>query len=100
MDARHLADHAGDDGVTVAPPPLVHESVPAPRAGHAWISGYWDWKNEHYVWVPGHWVLARHGCHWRRHRWILREGRWHLEAGGWVLAQRAEAGADGCDEEQ
>lgn len=88
MDPQHPVEIA--DGVAVAPPPLVHESVPPARPGHAWISGYWDWRNGRHLWVPGHWAPARQGCHWRRHCWILREGRWHLEAGGWVVDQRAQ----------
>lgn len=94
MYPQRPAENAAD-GVRVAPPPLVHESVPEPRPGHAWVSGYWDWKNGHYLWVPGHWVAARHGCHWRRHCWVLRDGRWHLEAGGWVVdGPRAACGQE------
>ncbi|HSN19523.1 MAG TPA: YXWGXW repeat-containing protein [Usitatibacter sp.] len=76
-------------GLPVAPPPGVHEPVPGHRPGHAWIPGYWDWRNDRHVWIGGHWVPLRHGCHWRRHRWIPREGRWYLEPGGWVLDEYA-----------
>ena len=78
-------------GVPVAPPPILHEDVPSPRAGHVWIPGCWDWSNGHHVWITGHWMAARHGCHWCRHRWIVRDGRWHLEPGAWVVDDHADA---------
>jgi hypothetical protein len=84
-------------GVPVAPPPIVHEAVPEAPPGHAWISGYWDWRMGRHVWVPGHWARIRNGCHWRRHRWILREGRWYLERGGWVVDGHSDARI-ACDE--
>jgi hypothetical protein len=80
-------------GVLVPPPAVLHESVPAPRPGYAWLPGYWDWKNDHHVWIAGQWVPARLGCHWRRHRWILRAGHWFLERGAWVLDEREGARA-------
>ena len=84
----HLSSDQPSGGVPVAPPPVVHESVPPPRAGHSWMPGYWDWTNGRHVWVAGHWVPMRQGCHWRRHRWILRGGRWYLEPGRWILDER------------
>lgn len=76
-------------GVSVAPPPTPPlESVPAPRSGHTWVPGYWDWRNGHHVWVVGHWIPERRGYHWRRHHWILREGRWYLRQGGWSADAR------------
>jgi hypothetical protein len=84
MDAQRSLE-APRDGVPVAPPPVLHEAVPGHRPGHAWVPGYWDWKNGHHVWIAGHWEAARYGCHWRRHRWLRREGRWYLEPGGWVV---------------
>lgn len=90
MDSQRSWE-AERDGVPVAPPPVMHESVPGYRAGHAWIPGYWDWRNDRHVWIGGRWMPARHGCHWRRHRWIQRGDRWYLEAGGWVLDERGAA---------
>ena len=84
----HLSTEHPPGGVAFAPPPVAHESVPAPRVGHAWVPGYWDWKNGRHLWVSGRWVPARQGCHWRRHRWILRDTRWFLEPGDWVLDER------------
>lgn len=82
-------------GVPVAPPPRLREDVPAPRAGHVWIPGYWDWSNGHHVWTTGRWMAARQGCHWRRHRWIVHGGRWCLEPGAWVVDDGAPA--RGCE---
>ena len=89
MDVQRPGEPAAG-GVPIAPPPMLHEWVQGARAGHAWICGYWDWKNGRHVWVSGYWARARNGCHWRRHRWILRERRWHLEAGRWALDELEE----------
>jgi OmpA-OmpF porin, OOP family len=43
------------------PPPLVHEVVPPPRFGHAWVHGHWIWQHGRYVWVPGHWIVVAQG---------------------------------------
>ena len=34
-------------GITVAPPVVLYEPAPPPRAG-------WIWEPGHWVWVPGH----------------------------------------------
>jgi hypothetical protein len=69
--------------VDVAPPPLRHEVVPAPRAGYQWVPGYWDWRGHHHVWVRGHWDRERHGMYWHPNRWVEHDGRWSLEHGHW-----------------
>jgi len=74
---------AVDVFVDVAPPAPRYEVVPAPRAGHVWIPGYWDWRGNRYVWVRGHWERERHGYYWHPNRWVERDGRWMLERGRW-----------------
>jgi YXWGXW repeat-containing protein len=69
--------------IDLAPPAPRYEVVPAPRAGMAWIPGYWDWRGNRHVWVRGHWQRERHGMHWHPNRWEQRDGRWYLERGRW-----------------
>ena len=47
--------------VATAPPPPIHETVPAPRAGMVWSPGHYEWRGNQYVWVRGHWMEARAG---------------------------------------
>lgn len=70
--------------VRLAPPQQRQEPRPPPRAGYAWIPGYWDWHGTRYAWVSGRWAPDRRGCHWVPHRWISRDGRWVLQPGTWV----------------
>ncbi len=69
--------------VDIAPPAPRYEVVPAPRAGFAWVPGYWDWRGNHHVWARGHWERERRGYYWHPTRWEQREGRWMLERGRW-----------------
>ncbi len=69
--------------VDIAPPAPRYEVVPAPRAGFAWVPGYWDWRGNHHVWARGHWERERRGYYWHPTRWEQREGRWTLERGRW-----------------
>ena len=39
--------------------PMVESLVvaePAPRAGHIWSPGHWEWNGRRHVWVAGHWI--------------------------------------------
>lgn len=76
--------------VNIAPPAPRHEVVPAPRAGHVWVPGYWDWRGHRHVWVKGHWQRERHGYYWHPNRWMEREGRWTFERGRWDRERFAE----------
>ena len=51
--------------VNVAPPVAPYEVVPAPRAGYAWVPGYWDWRYNRYHWVAGRWEHNRAGLRLR-----------------------------------
>ena len=35
----------------IAPPAPRAEYVPAPRRGHVWAPGHWDWRGQRHVWV-------------------------------------------------
>lgn len=77
------AVRATDIYVEVAPPPLRHEVVPAPRHGYFWAPGYWAWRHHHHVWVAGHWVHERHGYVWVGPRWEQSGERWRYHVGYW-----------------
>ena len=70
--------------VAVAPPPPMHETVPAPRQGHVWAPGHHEWRGNQYVWVPGRWIQARSGYEYREPRWVQRaNGEWQLVGNNW-----------------
>ena len=69
--------------VQVAPPPLRAEVVPAPRHGHVWVPGHWEWRGHRHFWVSGHWIAARPGYRYYGPRWAERNGRWYYEQGRW-----------------
>ena len=78
--------------VNIAPPAPMYEAVPAPRRGHMWVAGHWQWRNARYVWVPGQFVAVRAGHHYVQPRWVMYNGRWGYHGGGW---QRGDADRDG-----
>jgi hypothetical protein len=69
--------------VETAPPPVIVETVPAPRPGFIWIGGYWGWHNHRHYWYGGHWEEHRPGFVYINPRWVAHGHRWHFEAGGW-----------------
>ena len=69
--------------VQIAPPAPRYEVIPAPRHGHVWVPGYWDWRGHHHVWVRGVWVRERVGYRYRPHQWVEHGGRWAFNRGGW-----------------
>lgn len=73
--------------VSVGPPPVYHEVLPAPRAGFVWVPGYWDGRRGRYHWVGGHWLRHRPGYYYGPVRWHHRGGRYY-RAGGWRDADR------------
>lgn len=79
---------SADTYVTIAPPALRVEAVPADRPGYTWVPGYWNWNGRRHVWVAGTWVRARHGYAYTNPHWVERDGRWMLERGGWHRGDR------------
>ena len=65
------------------PPPVRYEVVPAPRVGHVWVPGFWEWRGHHHVWVRGHWLRERRGYYYTPARWVERDGRWVYYGGAW-----------------
>jgi WXXGXW repeat (2 copies) len=39
-----------------APAPVVAYAPPAPRAGYAWVGGYWYPAGARYAWRAGYWA--------------------------------------------
>jgi hypothetical protein len=78
--------------IQTAPPPLRVEPVPAPRRGHVWVPGHWQWRGHRHVWVPGTWIVARRGYAYVQPRWIERDGRWYYERGRWGRGDRDHDG--------
>jgi hypothetical protein len=68
--------------VSVAPPLVPYELVPAPRPGFVWAPGFWDWRHGRYVWVGGHWYRHRPGYYYQPVRWVYQGGRYY-RSGGW-----------------
>jgi len=69
--------------VIIAPPAPMVEPIPAPREGHVWANGYWQWNGSRYVWEPGHWMAHQPGHHWVAHKWEHRGDRWYFHDGHW-----------------
>jgi len=78
--------------VQIAPPAPRVEVVPAPRRGHVWAPGHWQWRGQRYFWVPGHWIVARPGYAYVAPRWHERGGRWYYEGGRWGRGDRDHDG--------
>jgi hypothetical protein len=69
--------------VNVPPPAPRYEVVPAPRHGHVWVPGYWEWRGHRHIWVAGHWVVERPGYVYAPARWVERDGRYYYTQPGW-----------------
>jgi hypothetical protein len=80
--------------ISSAPPAPVYERVPAPRHGHVWAPGYWDWSGQRHHWVRGNWIAERPGYAYAPPAWQNRGGRWYMEQGQW-RAQGRDRDRDG-----
>lgn len=69
--------------VDEAPPPPRYRTV-APRAGHIWVRGNWEWRGNQWVWVDGRWERERSGYSFEPGHWEQRGNRWHWIEGRWV----------------
>lgn len=72
-----------------APPPPRYEAAPAPRRGHVWAPGHWEWQRGRHVWVKGSWLKARPGYAYQAPQWRERDGRWVYQSGRWERARHA-----------
>jgi len=72
--------------VTQAPPAQQQEVVQArPSSAHAWVPGYWTWRNSRYEWMGGHWEIPpRTNATWVAPRWErLDDGSYRFYEGYW-----------------
>ncbi len=104
LAGSHVRVSVGVPAVNVVIDPWGPAYVPAPRAGYAWVNGYYDnygyWHPGHwvptarrsgYVWVPGYWSGPHYvDGYWRpaaRPGYVWRDGYYRGGAwvgGGWV----------------
>ena len=74
--------------VRIAPPPPRTEAIPAPRQGHVWSGGHWEWRRGQHRWVAGNWIRERRGYHYNQPTWAERDGRWSMQRGNWSRGDR------------
>ena len=73
--------------VLQAPPaPQAPQAIPAqPSSSHAWIDGYWTWRNNRYEWMAGHWEVPPFaGAKWVAPRTESQSGGIRFYEGHWV----------------
>ncbi|MGH7946304.1 MAG: hypothetical protein ACREF9_15030 [Opitutaceae bacterium] len=76
----------GSSIVVMQAPPAPQQEVPTqrPSADHAWVPGYWTWRNNQYQWMKGHWeVPPRLGAGWIPPRWQQEGASWRFFEGYW-----------------
>jgi hypothetical protein len=78
--------------ITVAPPEVRQEAVPAPRRGYAWAPGHWEWRNSRHQWVSGTWIRERRGYTYEPARWEQDNGHWNMRHGRWNRTARDRDG--------
>lgn len=72
--------------VVMQAPPQAQQEVPSPRPSrdHAWVPGYWTWRNNRYEWMAGHWEIPpRAGAVWVPPRWQPEGSSWRFYEGYW-----------------
>ena len=76
----------GSSIVVMQAPPAAQQEVPTtrPTSSHAWVPGYWTWRNNRYEWMAGHWeVPPRSGAVWIPPRWQPEGSSWRFYEGYW-----------------
>ncbi|MCX6933741.1 MAG: YXWGXW repeat-containing protein [Verrucomicrobia bacterium] len=71
--------------VPQAPPAMQAETVLArPSSDHAWVPGYWTWRNSRYEWMAGHWEVPPFStAKWNTPRWEPEDGAYRFFEGYW-----------------
>lgn len=88
--AAHYAVHSVH--IQVAPPAPRYEAAPAPRRGHVWVPGHWEWRGQRHVWVAGRHIQQRPGHHYRPVQWQQHNGHWQMQRGGWARGDQDRDG--------
>jgi hypothetical protein len=78
--------------VAPPPPPPVYQHAPAPRRGHVWVPGHWEWQGNRHAWVQGVYMRERPGYVYQQPQWVSHGDRWGYRAGHW---QRRDRDRDG-----
>jgi len=86
--ATPVATTGGIVYVTQAPPPMQQEVIEArpvrPSPGHAWVPGYWTWRNDRYEWMGGHWERPpTASADWVAPRWEREGSGFRFYEGYW-----------------
>ncbi|MDG4604940.1 MAG: hypothetical protein P9D89_02525 [Candidatus Contendobacter sp.] len=68
-----------------APPPLRTEVITvAPSPQHAWVPGYWTWRNDEWVWQSGYWESRPYpDAQWVPGQWVATANGWRWKDGQW-----------------
>lgn len=71
--------------VNQQPPEAPVEAVLAqPSNSHAWIPGYWTWRNQRYEWMAGRWEIPpRANSEWIKPRWEQDGNAYRFYEGYW-----------------
>ncbi len=72
--------------VVMQAPPQAQQEIPTarPSRNHAWIPGYWTYRNHRYEWAPGHWEMPpRNGAVWVPPRWQPEGTSFRFYEGHW-----------------
>ncbi|MBT2324243.1 YXWGXW repeat-containing protein [Variovorax paradoxus] len=69
--------------IAVAPPAPRFERMPAPRVGHVWVAGHWQWERDAYGWRQGYWERARPDYDYAPGRWVRADGGWRWAEPNW-----------------
>ena len=69
--------------VDESPPEPQYEPTPAPRSGHVWVRGHWEFRNNQWKWSRGYWKTQRASHVWVEGHWERRGNRHHWIAGSW-----------------
>ena len=78
--------------ITIAPPALQYEAVPAIPPGYVWAPGYWAWNGDRHLWVHGRTIVQRVGYRWEPDRWEQRDRAYYRHPGHWERDAGYKAG--------
>lgn len=70
--------------ISIAPPALQYEPMPAMAPGYVWAPGYWAWHGDRYIWIRGRTMVQRAGYRWEPDRWEQRGNMYYQQPGRWT----------------
>lgn len=71
--------------VTQVPPTAIVEArVAQPSSRHAWVPGYWTWRDSQYQWMGGHWEIPPFAnAAWNAPTWAKEGSSYRFYEGSW-----------------